>query len=66
VLPRETANMEKELDVDELRAKVRLVLSTPVYKERAQRMAEAMRQYDSPTLAANHLEEVLRLKTAGL
>ena len=56
VLPRDGADGEKRIDVDEFSAKVRRVLNEPGYRQSARRVAESMRQFGGAHEAADRIE----------
>jgi UDP:flavonoid glycosyltransferase YjiC (YdhE family) len=61
VLPSSDASgKKKKVDTAELSAKVRKVLSTPSYKENAERMGARLREYGGAPEAARLLENVVQ------
>ena len=57
VLPVEGVSGEREVPVEELRAKVRKVLSDPSFTENARRLGEKMRAYGGASEAARLIED---------
>ncbi|MGB2854781.1 MAG: hypothetical protein WBC55_10065, partial [Dehalococcoidia bacterium] len=57
VLPVMGASGEREVPVEELRAKVRKVLSDPSFTENARRLGEKMRAYGGASEAARLIED---------
>jgi len=57
VLPVDAADGEKQIRVDEFRAKVQCVLSEPSYHMSARRVAESMRQFGGAQEAADRIEQ---------
>jgi UDP:flavonoid glycosyltransferase YjiC (YdhE family) len=56
VLPRDGADGEKHIDVDEFSAKVRRVLKEPGYRQSARLVAESMRQFGGAQEGADRIE----------
>ncbi len=57
VMPVTGADGEKRVDAAEFRSKVSKVLSDPIYRHAARRVAESMRQFGGATAAAERIEE---------
>ena len=57
VMPSDSANGEKHIDLAEFSAKVRRVLNEPGYRGSARRVAESMRQFGGAQKAADCIEQ---------
>ena len=57
IIPREDEEMEKHVSLEEVRDKVRKVLSEPSYAEKARRIGDKMREYGGASEAARLIEE---------
>ena len=56
VVPTDSADGEKRLDMEEFSAKIQRVLREPGYRQSAQRIAESMRKYGGAKEAADRIE----------
>jgi UDP:flavonoid glycosyltransferase YjiC (YdhE family) len=59
VVPTEGASREKALSLEELRSKVRQVLSDPSFAANARRVAEDMRSYGGAAEAARLIDRFI-------
>ena len=58
VMPVETADGEKQIDIDEFTAKIQRVLNEPSYRASARRVAESMRNFGGAEFAADLIEKM--------
>ena len=60
VLPADTPNGEKQIDLNDFSAQVHRVLSVPKYRASASRVAESMHQFGGVAEAANRIERLAK------